>query len=396
MATSYFATPAFSQRVNTSQIRPPSSALLTIDSEDRFQNGVLHTPSGGVPITGYPYARNAVSVAGGTNASPYDFTIVKNTNIMNGFFTQLALTEINFEWGIPNINIATNKIIVNYHNLSTNASGSALLKLFDEELTFATPYQIASNLQREVRTAGITDLSQFVIQYGEPIYTNPSGATTQTGNGFPIFRYYGNYNLSTGVIGSNIAVSFSPLNYNNYNSNSPYYYPFDVYTKQLFDVLGFNNKNSTFQVEEIGKSTLCTSTRYIDIICTQLAYNQNLKDSTSAPVVRDSLCRLYLSDVNGFQQNNLPCYSPSFTPTGCAPSVIYRQFQTPKIINWLSAGSNYQPVQGVLRFEVVDDAGSNLTQLVSTTTLSGEEGTVLANTDLDTLNWSATLLVTEN
>jgi len=392
MATNYFQQPAFSPRADVITVRPSSTALLTIDSEDRFQNGY---DASGNRITGYPYARIQEGILAGNNASPYDFTIVKNESIMNGFFTRLGLTEVNFEWGVPNINFTTNRIYVNYHNLSTNASGTSLVKLFDGEIVFATPYQIASNLQSNVRATGVTDLSQFTITYGEPNYIDPSGNVFGQGNGYPIFRYYGG--LSGNVMNPKIQVSFSPLAYNNNNSNSPSAYPYDVYTKQLFDLMGFNKFNTTFKDEAVGKTTFCQATRYIDIVCSQLAYNQPLKDTTTAPVVRDSLCRLYISDINGFQQNSVPCWSPSFTPAGCAPATIYRQFQTPKMINWYSAGPNYQPVQGVLRFEVLNDAGSNLNQLCYDPAVNPtQDPNDIEGINIDALNWSATILVSEN
>jgi hypothetical protein len=101
----------------------------------------------------------------------------------------------------------------------------------------------------------------------------------------------------------------------------------------------------------------------------------------SQTTARDSLCRVYLADANNFGNNvTLPSAS-GFCPTGCAPTIIYRNFATPKFIQWKPD----QPVIGGLRFQVFDDAGALLSE--SAISESGKE---------DTIDWSMTLLVSEN
>jgi hypothetical protein len=60
--------------------RPTSTAILAIDSEDRYKT--------------YPDAR-----AG--SLSPYSFNINKAESLMNGFFNRLELTEVVFPWFAP-------------------------------------------------------------------------------------------------------------------------------------------------------------------------------------------------------------------------------------------------------------------------------------------------------
>jgi hypothetical protein len=105
------------------------------------------------------------------------------------------------------------------------------------------------------------------------------------------------------------------------------------------------------------------------------------------------LCRLYLGDANGFGTNFFAPDDINFCPPGCAPTVIYRQFQTPKMINWNSAGKAYQPVPGVLKFEVFDDAGANLGEMCSSAVLPSLS-TNAKNPEYT--DWSATILVSEN
>lgn len=357
-ATNYFEKPSFSPEAGVVTVRPSSTALLTIDSEDRFSNYIQERTALG-NLTGNAY-----------NQSPYDFEIVKKESIMNGYFTRLGLTEICFPWTIPNINPKTQQIVVNW-SVSGGASGSNVITFAQPD--FLKPSEIAAELQSNVRAAN-TNLSSAVVGYGNGILTN-----------IPQFYY------ASGVTGANaVFMSFSPMPYNSA------LYPYPDTTKQLFDLLGFTSVNSVVPpvtTSGIGKPTLCQATRYVDIICSQLTYNQPLKDTTTQQIARDSLCRVYLGDANGFGNNTLKPGDSNFCPPGCEPAVIYRQFQTPKMINWNSAGKSYQPVPGVLRFEVFDDAGANLGEMCSASILPNITGTAR---NPEYTDWSATLLVSEN
>lgn len=352
MAT-YIKETAFSPQAGVVTQRPSSTALLLIDSEDRFKN--------------YTQERLTLGISSGTgyNQSPYDFTIVKNESIMNGFFTRLGLTEVSFPWTIPNINRKTQQIIVNWSNASTNASGSSVVNMAQPD--FLKPSGIATQLQVQIRAAN-PDLAAFALLYGVQDPNEPK------------FFY------TSGVSGlSNVYVSFSPLPYNST------LYPYPDTTKQLFDLLGFTAANSAIPPIATGgrgKTTLCQATRYVDIVCPQLVYNQPLKDTMTQQIARDSLCRLYLADGNNFGNNTLSAGDSNFCPPGCAPFTIYRQFQTPKMINW----TPNQPVAGVLTFQVYDDTGANLSEMCSSAVVPlGGFGV-----NPDYTDWSATVLVSEN
>ena len=362
MATSYFEQPAFSPQANVVTTRPSSTALLTIDSEDRFQQGFIADSSGNVvvPASGYPLSRYILSQPNPLtyNVSPYNFTIVKNENAMNGYFTRLGLTEIVFPWTIPNINAKTSTMVVRWAAVSSPNTEFSALMTMESAYEFQSPFQIASSIESLVRL--YTDLSSFVCEYG----AQPN---------IPSFSY------DSGSI--NYLVAFSPVAYNTAA------YPYPSTTKQLFDLMGFTDYNKSLRQFAYGQSTLCQATRYVDIVCSQITYNQALKDTTTQQIARDSLCRLYLADGNGFGSNTAKCNNINFTPPGCAPFTIYRQFQTPKMINWNSAGKAYQPVPGVLKFEVFDDAGANLTEMTSSDVVESAG---------DYTDWSATILVSEN
>lgn len=324
--------PDTNSRQITQTIRPSSTALLTIDSEDRYVD--------------YVQARAKPT-------SPYNFSITKNESLMPGFITRLGISEVCFPWTIPNVNVKTNTIILSYQLV-----GQAIVQ---EEISipvgFYTPVSLASTLQSTIRDV-IIDLSAATVQYGTELE--------------PYFSYFSN------APGDVSGIAFSPLPYNSAD------YPYSSQSKQLFDLLGMTNSNSVIAPTGTTTFTLCQAIRYIDIICNQLTNSQAQKDQTSQTVARDMLCRLYLGDASFKGQSDV-IDDPAFCPPGCSPFVIYRNFTVPKQIQWIPN----QNIPGFLQFQVYDDAGDLLSQSVSPVGALGSFSQA-QNTD-----WSMTLLVSE-
>ena len=318
-------------------IRMPSTALLTIDSEDRFKD----------------YEAKRASIPGGYNNSPYNFVIQKNETLMNGFLYRIGVSEVVFPWTIPNINNKTDSIIVSWSGGSSPA-GTQVITLPNG---FYRPSQIASELQSLIRP--IIGDNLFTMLYGLSNY--------------PTF----DYSTSDGSL-----ISFRPLPYNTTSATSATPYPFGPQTKQLFDLLGFSSVNSELATTGFGRNTLCQAIRYVDIVSAQITNQQSLKDQMSQTVARDTLCRVYLGGDN---QNVISPSDPSFCPVGCAPFIIYRNFTNPKNIQWLPN----QGVPGFLSFQVYDDTGDLLS---NTGIVSG-----IGNTSLtEYMDWSMTMLCSEN
>lgn len=328
-------------------VRPASTALLAIDSEDRFNN--------------YTTARSSQV------GNPYSITISKNENIMAGFFTRLAVTEVVFPWVIPNIGPKTNQIQVSVQ------VGAAPAQIFVLALnpTFATPAQIATIMQAALRAwtpdAGTTfPLAALTFTYGAVIVNGGPGINTPTAlNSFDYATNNGNL------------IAFNPMPP---NSTA---YPYPDTTKQLFDLLGFAAGQRILSDNGTGSFTLCQAIRYVDIVCNQLTNNQSLKDTMTQTIVRDTLCRVYLVNTGTLQSTIQPS-DPLFCPPGCAPMVVYRDYTHPKQIQWLPN----QNVAGSLTFTVYDDAGAPL-----------EESDPFYSPGYGYFNrtdWSMTLLVTES
>jgi hypothetical protein len=333
--------PDTNARTPTITVRPASTALLTIDSEDRYKD--------------YLDAR-------ANPTSPYNFTIRKNENLMAGFFTRLAVTEINFPWTIPNINIKTSEMV-----FAIEPSGQpVVVSSIDLNFGFYTPADLASEITTQISAV----LPGFIMTY-----SNPYGPVLQQVQN-PRFEY----DCSEGD-----KVAFFPYEYNSAA------YPWPPQTKQLFDLMGFTTIQETLVNSGTGTYTLCQAIRYVDIVANVLTSVSSLKDQTSQPIVRDMLCRVYLGDGGGTGQSTTKCtavdisgITNAFCPPGCAPTTIYRNFTNPKQIQWLPN----QNIPGSINFQVYDDAGDILSNsLITPGSNIGRE---------QTIDWSMTILVTEN
>jgi hypothetical protein len=322
---------AYNQQNIGTTIRPASTALLTIDSEDRFNN----------------YEEKRTSYYPNYNWSPYDFTITKTESLMNGFFTRLAVTEVVFPTtALPNISETTQDIIVRY----LPSGGSATNAKITLDIAFYKPHDLATELQSKIRAIN-TALNATTVEYGLDATGNPSAQ----------FIYATN---------NTTQIAFLPLPYNSAQ------YPYPNTTRQLFDLLGFGTENESLNVTGYSGTTNCQGTAFVDIVCSQLCYNQALKDTSSQTIVRDALCRLYL--IPDSYNNMLEPNDPDYAPPGTIPQIIYRNFSAPKQIAW----TPNQPV-GQLSFQVYDDNGALLTPYLS----------VLVQNNIE---WSMTLQVSEN
>jgi hypothetical protein len=327
MSASRVGLPSYNATDHGMTVRPSSTSLLCIDSEDRYLN------------------YNASRIG---TISPYNYTINKPESLMNGFMTRVGVTEISFPWTIPNINNKTNIIRVG----AVVAPADIVYANITLPNGFYTPGELAAALTTLINTtfAGLG----FDMVYG----TNNS----------LIFSY--------SVTAGN-EVLFEPL-----PVNTPPYL-FGSQSKQLFDLLGFNENNQLPEVAQQGDFTLCQAIRYVDIVCPQLTYNQALKDTMSQSIVRDTLCRLYLNSAPGISSTTAPG-SDSFCPPGCAPTILYRDFMHPKQIQWLPN----QPIPGYLQFQVYDDTGDLLDNSLPPISAA-------TYTNAQTSDWSMTLQISE-
>jgi len=336
--------PSYSSIDHGRTVRPVSTSLLTIDSEDRFQN----------------YTAQFAASTGGYNSDPYNFTITKTESLVAVPPTRIAVTEVVFPWTISNVNKKTCQIFA-----ILKATGNPTITTVPITLSqqFYKPSELAAAMQAAVRTAFAAQVPAFTMVYGF--------------NNQPAFVYNSN------TIAYTVGFGYVPY--------SSALYPYSSATKQLFNLLGMSPYNTEVNTDFIADAladtdvgtglTFCQFTRYIDIVCQQLTGLQGIRDTTSQPIVRDALCRVYIA--NPSDVSNVDVSGATFCPPGCAPFTIYRDFSTPKQIQWIPN----QPVAGGLTFSVYSDDG----ELLSTSSIY-ETGGPLGNST----NWSMTMLCTEN
>lgn len=312
---------------DTITVRPSATSILAVDSEDR-------------------YATFQASVTNFT--SPYDFIITRNQNIFNGFFHRLALTEFVFPYYIPNINAYTNQLYF-------KKNGGATTTITIGANGFYTPSQLASAVQTLLRANGFASAT-CVYQ-----------KTASTGLVMGSF-----------VVNTNTADTIQFLRGNTTTATSMT----SINRFQLFDMMGFDDEVNTL----VGGSrvSLCRPIEFIDVVCTQLTYNQKLKDAASNPIFRDIIARIYIETESApaTVYSGGTALDTIETIPGTFPFVIHRQFSTPKYIMW----KNDMPV-GSLKFELFDNHGNPLDAAYETVPLASNDYMP---------DWKMTLLVSEN
>lgn len=311
--------------MNANVAVPPADALLVIDSADRSSSSSETGVVFAVPQT-----------------QPYNnFRLNKAQNILQGSFTQLELTEINFPYAIPNVNPRNNTfwIQVNKGGLQTaqislpvgiglNLSPQALRDAVDNAL------QVSA-----VGTAiGITWIVSYdTITQGFTIQAQDTAVPID----FYTFALYPIDPASVGVV---------PVG------------------KSLLDVMGFNSLTNWTGIttQTLGKQSIgapMTYTKYIDIVSDALTYFQNVRDGSSKKSSTSNIiCRLYISDENSSQPasniywNGVSAveYSSTF-PVGNIPFIIHRQFANPKVFKWVKNNSI-----SAIDIKLFDDVGEPL------------------------------------
>ena len=289
-------------------VRPSATALFTVNSADRY---------------GDANTRRQTLVA----TSPYDFIIRKKESLLNGFFTRMGITEVSFPFALPNVDFNTSRMSVIY----TPVGGVQATATFTPSFGFYTPSQIAAALQVFIRARDVS-LNTSLVVYSSL-------------NGVPQF---------TVSVPAGATIDFAPV-----ATTGGLPFPYDQNQIQLYDMFGFTLANSSpvrYTAPAVGSATTVVGNftffqkyQYLDIVSTLMTGNQNLKDSTSSPIDRNILCRLYVDYENSY---NVPADDPLFAPAGTTPFTIYRKFPVPKFVQW----DVKQPI-GQLNFQVYDQDG---------------------------------------
>jgi hypothetical protein len=277
-------------------IRYPSVANLMVDSADR-------------KLDAYPLCN--------------DFQISKANSILNGFFTRIGTTEVVFEWTTPNISAALNNNEISY--IVTPAGGLPIGNTFNIPTGFYTAYDILDYL-----FAAGGELNAYTATTGVTWSINSAGAGTAI------------VAVSTIAVGGAAVVLEGPLLTRLFPANELNFNSLDVIVPTAPTTVGIPTIQGAIDLRPV---------RYIDIVCNQLTNNQSVKDASTAPIVRDVLCRWYFD-----YDNQAPTDQFGYPILmGYTPFYLRRIFNPPKQIQW----QTNIPI-GNISFQLYDNTGNQL------------------------------------
>ena len=261
-------------------IRQASTANFVIDSTDRF---------------GYKSGMTAGN-----------FLIQKKNSLLNGYFTRVAVSEVNLDWGLPNVYDLSGGQYW-FANVTVDVTGQAI---YYAQVP-AGIYTVASALDAlVVALNAVTSPAVFSI-----VTTTANQVTLHSTVGY-------RFSAGTSARPQNLV---SQLGFT-YGASGVSY----VTDKTLYPTQWGNGSDSA-NVAPYPYTDL-RRIRYIDIVSDQLTYNQALRDGSTSLQYTDILCRYYISNTSdplSFDKYGFPIY-PEYTRF-----TQNRIFPFPKQIRWL-------------------------------------------------------------
>jgi hypothetical protein len=258
----------FVPKERATPIREPSTANLLIDSIDRT-DGV----------------------------GSADFTITKKQNILNGFFTRLAVVEVVLDWCIPNINPVFKNDVLTY-NVGTE---SYSITIPEGHYTIA---RLLNTIKTELNVQSIAE--GLGITWSVTGNVNDDGYATLSASGdevsFPVSPLQTQLNLASEIFANDFPV------------DCPAVLPIT----------------------------------YLDFTCDQLTYNQELKDEATNLTTRNTLYRWVFAwdEPSPVDSLGYPVFQ------GYLPFRTRRYLAFPKQVRW----ETNMPI-GQLNFQVYDSQG---------------------------------------
>lgn len=279
--------------------RPPASAQLSINSIDRYASAQ------------YPVAQYFPLLATTANQpTASDFRVSLQRPLLTGYFTRLAVSQVQLNWNLYTIIEGVNDTLV-----ITDVSNA---ETFEVGLVagFYNFYSLAAQIQTQVIAQATTPMPAFTCTFN-PVTQSFTFATNEAGRTIRL--------VSTG----------QPSN-----------------VLKLNVMLGISRVNETLPLAtQITGVARLNYTTYIDIISSKLTQYMRVKDSeTSFQPDTSVLCRVYLTPPN-----QRIVTDPSGNNIGSGPFTLVWDPNTPKHIKW-------EPNQYIYDFDikVVDEFGDVL------------------------------------
>jgi hypothetical protein len=304
-------------------IRMPSTALLCVDSDDAYK----------FDEDGF---RNDAN-------TPASIQINKQSPLLFGYMTRIALTEINLQWATPNVNERNNTLTIAIED----ASGFVGYYRIGITQAFYTPDELAVDIETALENLTISgDSVAWTVLYDKrgSFFSIEIGASSPSGRTyyFKIVPPGETYPIS------DTATDASPTG--------------AVYTGLVNDDLTYMMgltppfESSVYYYDKvIGGYASCQYTPYIDIVSNILTKNQNVRDNdTSLRNGAAKLARVYLSQpgCNNNYDIDEDGVATKCNIVGVRPFTIHREFETPKTIQW-----NTTENVDIIDLQVIDRLG---------------------------------------
>ena len=305
-------------------IRMPSQALLCVDSAD---------------AEAYE-SRTGLRIGSNT---PVDININEQRPLLFGYMTRLSLTEMNFQWNIPNVNSTNNTLSLAIWDTSGALQYCTRVTLSAPPGLFLPLPGIMQFLITALNGDASANASGAIVYEGVvgglPLSSPAFASSTRTainaavvlGQALPSARRFS-------IIPCNATTVISPLGVVS-PTNLP---PLD---DDLTNMLGLTPTKQSLlpcPTAYAGGYASAQYTPYVDIESNRLTKNQNVQDGTSQKLPTASkLARIYLSPDNPTLRQITISYNASGdyvgssdNAIGCAPFVMRREFSNPKVISW--------------------------------------------------------------
>jgi hypothetical protein len=230
--------------------------------------------------------------------SPFKFQINKPNQLLTGFFNRIGTTEVVLEWCEPNMQ--DEQLVVDVSGATVRSTTT--VTIFNTFMTVADCLNACAEL------------------------LSPTNGVT-----------FSAYSTSTGYAGLDSSGG-----------------KFRIFSSSLQRKLGFDVSGALVNQLDISPCADLRLYRYLDFISPQLTYAQDVKDSSTAPTVRDVLCRWYMSE-------DVPEERDAFGYPILMGYEAFRRrrlYNPPKQIKW----DNNLNV-GNVAFEVYGDSGSLITSV---------------------------------
>ena len=289
-------------------------------------------------------------VLSGSSGTYNNFSVSNpGQNIVQGQIKDIALSEIQFPYDLPNVMPGYNYILLVGDDPSFPEPYA--LEIF-VPVGFYTGTELAAEINTQILAVATTD------GVPTPATTTPTVTYDTVSNRFT-------FNAPSDVL---LNQAWEVYGTYTFPLPTPTPTPPPNYTrtigKDLLSIMGF--PNSPTQTGQIGKSAgveICVGgsaplvfTQYIDICSPRLCQYQFLRDgsTTSFPRRVDLICRLFIED-----ETSMPlAYDASGNPipVGTRPFVIHRQFKNQRVMRTTAANAINE-----VDIQLYDDVGQPLT-----------------------------------